>query len=174
MASKENAEPFPQLSPIESAPEISYEEINRDGERRRASTNSKGSTPRRRTSSILQSMVNSNPPLGMWQATGEVGSKIPTLPEIKNGSFSDEGWSHEGQLERRGTNPHEIQRRRRERTTSTSTRTRSSTATPSTPIITEERHEFFPRRGSVSVKGSLKTPLYEETATKEEQQNKKT
>ena len=42
--------------------------------------------------------VNSNPPLGMWQAAGEVASQIPTLPEIKSGSFGQDGWNHEGQM----------------------------------------------------------------------------
>lgn len=54
----------------------------------------------------------------MWQATGEVASKAPTLNEIRNGSFSYEGWTEEGQRERRGTNPHEIQRRRLSRSSS--------------------------------------------------------
>jgi hypothetical protein len=107
----------------------------------------------------------------MWQATGEVGSKIPTLPEIKNGSFSAEGWSHEGQMEKRGTNPHEIHRRRVARTSSASTRTRKSSITPATPVtptIAEETHEFFPRRASVS----MKQPLVEEGAMTEERQSR--
>lgn len=97
----------------------------------------------------------------MWQATGEVSSKIPTLPEIRNGAFSNEGWSHEGQMEHRGTNPHDIHRRRLARTSSASTRTRKSSITPATPIspAIEEEPQFFPKRGSIS----QKEPVIEET-----------
>lgn len=82
----------------------------------------------------------------MWQATGEVGSKIPTMGEIRSGGFGQEGWSEEGQMERRGHNPHDIHRRRLSRTTSTSGRTRTSTMTPTPGALGEcdERQEFFP------------------------------
>lgn len=153
--SQEKPEPFPSLTPIQSAvndldtsPEIH--------DRNQANVSASPSAGRRtRTSSLRNSFLNSNPPLGMWQATGEVGSKIPTLQEIRNGSFSAEGWSHEGQLEKRGTNPHDIHKRRLNRTSSASTRTRKSSqtvTTPVTPTIAEEGGSFFPRRGSVSVR----------------------
>ena len=70
------------------------------------------STRQSRGMSILQTLVDANPPLGMWQATGEVGSRIPTLPEIHDGSFDGGGWSQEGQLQRRGTDPVDIHRKR--------------------------------------------------------------
>jgi len=41
--------------------------------------------------------LESNPPSGMWQATGEVASKAPSLAEIRRGSFGNSGWSEEGQ-----------------------------------------------------------------------------
>ena len=56
--------------------------------------------------------MNSAPPLGVCQAIGERTSNIPTLPEIKNGSYSSDGWSYEGQLENREYDPHDIQLRR--------------------------------------------------------------
>jgi hypothetical protein len=102
---------------------------------------------RRRNSSFAQAFLNSNPPLGMWQATAEVSSKIPTLPEIRNGAFAADGWSHEGQMERRGTNPHEIHRKRLARTSSATTRTRRTSAsirTPLTPGGLQEENEYFP------------------------------
>lgn len=102
--------------------------------------------PRTRTGSIIQSFIESNPPLGFCQATSEVTSKVPTLPEIRNGAFNEDGWTHEGQMEHRGTNPHDIHRRRIARTSSASTRTRkSSVSTPAgaVPVIAEERHEYF-------------------------------
>lgn len=102
----------------------------------------------------------------MWQATGEVTSKVPSLAEIRNGSFAADGWSHEGQLEKRGANPHDIHRRRLARTSSASTRTRRSSNTPATPLegpINEERmsedhgeaRAYFPRRGSLAVREVL-------------------
>ncbi|EXJ82127.1 hypothetical protein A1O1_08196 [Capronia coronata CBS 617.96] len=159
------AEPFPAFT-TENGDSYTREDEDgsRDGSRRPSITSRLSLSTRTRTSSLMQSFVESNPPLGMWQATGEVGSKIPTLPEIRNGAFADAGWSHEGQLERRGTNPHEIHRRRIARTSSASTRTRKSSlsAVPGAqPVIVEERHEYFPRKASMP----LQEPLAEEAAT---------
>ena len=150
----EKPEPFPSLAPIRTDADALQPTATQD---RSPADVSATASPARRTrgASFRETFLNSNPPLGMWQATGEVGSKIPTLPEIRNGAFSAEGWSHEGQMEKRGTNPHEIHRRRLARTSSASTRTRKSSitaVTPATPTITEEAREFFPRRGSVSAK----------------------
>ena len=170
MATNPTAEPFPSYgSEVEEVPDErpqTQDGQSKDTSRRPSITSrlSKAASTRTRarTSSLIQSFVESNPPLGMWQATGEVGSKIPTIPEIRNGSFADEGWTHEGQMERRGTNPHEIHRRRVARTSSASTRTRkSSLSANAPPVIAEERHEFFPKRGSISVQ----EPLFEEAAT---------
>lgn len=160
-------EPFPSLSPSNTAAErteptaaeveadtgyhrgrASTEEQDADnvpGRGRAASiTSSIRTATRTRGASLKQAFQNSNPPLGMWQATGEVSSKLPTLGEIRDGAFTDEGWHHEGQEERRGANPHDIHRRRIARNSSASTRTRRSSVKSSTPAIAEERHEFFP------------------------------
>jgi hypothetical protein len=110
----------------------------------------------------------------MWQATGEVTSKVPSLAEIKNGSFTTDGWSHEGQMERRGTNPHEIHRRRMARTSSATTRTRKSSIAGGAGVIDEsiderpsedqgQAREYFPRRGSLA----YQEPVEEETTAKE-------
>ena len=160
-STENKAEPFPVLSPIESVPTDQTQPPPRqntgisDGAPSTSSPNS-----RRRTSSLLQSFMTSNPPLGMWQATGEVTSKAPSLAEIRNGSFAADGWNHEGQLEKRGANPHEIHRRRLARTSSASTRTRASDNAPTTPIsptIAERQSEdhgevrtYFPRRMSLA------------------------
>ena len=168
MASQDT-EAFPSLSPV--ATEANSPEPKPISNAGRSPTAASASSSRRtRTGSLRQSFLNSNPPLGMWQATGEVGSKIPTLPEIKNGAFSAEGWSHEGQMEHRGTNPHEIHRRRLARTSSASTRTRKSSitaTTPATPTIDEGR-EFFPKRGSVSQKHPMIEEGLVESETQEE------
>ncbi|KIV88393.1 hypothetical protein PV10_08079 [Exophiala mesophila] len=154
-----SSEPFPSIQDDANSfrPENA---IGSPPSERRSSIASRNTLTRTRTrtGSLIQSFIESNPPLGMWQATGEVGSKIPTLPEIRNGSFAGEGWTHEGQMEHRGTNPHEIHRRRMQRTSSASTRTRkSSITTPAgqVPAIAEEHHEYFPKRASISVQDPL-------------------
>lgn len=60
--------------------------------------------------------MESSLPLGAWQAISEDTVRSPTIPEIKNGSYSTEGWSHEGQLEKRRQNPHDIHKKRLTRT----------------------------------------------------------
>ncbi|RMD40835.1 hypothetical protein DV735_g4315, partial [Chaetothyriales sp. CBS 134920] len=124
MMADDGTEAFPKLSPTTS--ELKLNSPPTDGTGNNASAANDGvsrthasSNRRTRAGSIKQTLLNSNPPLGMWQATGEVGSKIPTLPEIRSGAFSDGGWSLEGQMEQRGTSPREIQRRRVARTSTT-------------------------------------------------------
>ena len=159
-------EPFPSLSPSNTAAERteptaaeiaadtgyhrgrasteSQDAENVPGRGRAASiTSSIRTATRTRGASLKQAFQNSNPPLGMWAATGEVGSKLPTLGEIKDGAFTADGWHHEGQEERRGANPHEIHKRRIARNSSASTRTRKSSIKSSTPAIAED-HEYFP------------------------------
>lgn len=43
----------------------------------------------------------SNLPMGMWDATATIASSIPSLKDIRRGSFGSEGWSAEGQKEER-------------------------------------------------------------------------
>lgn len=170
MATRPTApEPFPSFGGGGQAPyERSEDEGNQETSRRGSISSRLSARTRTRTGSLLQSFIDSNPPLGMWQATGEVGSKIPTLPEIRNGAFANEGWTHEGQMEHRGTNPHEIHRRRIARTSSASTRTRKSSLSVGAgapAAIAEERHEYFPKRASISVQ----EPLTEEVASMQPQ-----
>lgn len=111
---------------------------------KRTRSGSSGFSQRPRTSSLSRSFLNSNPPYGMWQATGEVASKIPTLGEIRNGSFCADGWTEEGQMQERGETPHQIQRRRTSRASSLSaSRHRRSTNSPLSSRI-DEPGEFFP------------------------------
>lgn len=152
-----DTEAFPAL---EEEPDIPFDRsqdaVAHDVGRRGSITSRLSAQTRTRTSSLVQSFIQSNPPLGMWQATGEVGSKIPTLPEIRNGAFDAEGWTHEGQMEHRGTNPHEIHRQRIARTSSASTRTRRSSRSTGAPVaILEERHEFFPKRAPTLMQETL-------------------
>ena len=41
--------------------------------------------------------MESNPPLGMWHATGESVAQAPSLADIRRGSFGSSGWDGEGQ-----------------------------------------------------------------------------
>jgi hypothetical protein len=170
-------EAFPALSPIDSVPGRGQQPASIQTSQRPPSSSNAGTTintsspTRSRTASLRQSFMNSNPPLGMWQATGEVTSKVPSLAEIKNGSFTTDGWSHEGQMERRGANPHDIHRRRIARTSSASTRTRKSSITGAAVIdesiperpSEDQGREYFPRRGSLA----YQEPVEEEPTTKE-------
>jgi Protein of unknown function (DUF2985) len=152
MTSQEVIEPFPPLPrtpSVASSPTVAslvskptYGQIEPAASR----IDSKNSRPpqRRRTSSLSQSFLNSNPPYGMWQATGEVASKIPTLGEIRKGSFCADGWREEGQMEERGESPHQVQKRRASRASSISaSRHRRSTTSPLSSRM-DEREEFFP------------------------------
>lgn len=153
MPSPESTEPFPSLpqaphTTSASASLVSLSNPARSGTEpvalRRTTTSSSGLSRRTRTSSLTQSFLNSNPPFGMWQATGEVASKIPTLGEIRNGSFCVDGWTEEGQMQGRGETPHQIQRRKMSRASSMSaSRHRRSTASPLSSRV-DERDEFFP------------------------------
>ncbi|ERF73958.1 hypothetical protein EPUS_05381 [Endocarpon pusillum Z07020] len=146
MASHENTEPFPSLpqniTPGASTPQPAHTKAESAPLKR---TNSNGSGPprRRRTTSLTESFLSSNPPYGMWQATAEVASKIPTLGEIRKGSFCADGWTEEGQMEERGHTPHQIQRRKASRENSFSaSRHRRSTTSPLSSKV-DERGDFF-------------------------------
>lgn len=74
-----------------------------------------GESRRRRATSLTQSLLQSSPPYGVWQASGQAASKAPTLADIKHGAFNESGWTAEGQLERRGFTSREIQERKSSR-----------------------------------------------------------
>lgn len=109
-------EPFPVLSPVTEEQSIGFNTDTIQQDRPRTSTTTTPSSPsspiKKRAGSIRRSLINSSPPLGVWQAIGQDTAKIPTFPEIRDGSFSSDGWTHEGQLERRNHNPHDIHKRR--------------------------------------------------------------
>ena len=146
------AEPFPPLAPVISSRNDGQEiptsspptTAPHDAIPRQQSTRTRKS----RASSLLQNLMESAPPLGAWQAIGEDTAKGPTIPEIKNGSYNTTGWSHEGQLESRQHNPHDIHARRLSRTSSQSRRSRGRSAATKGDILLEEmpkskEHETF-------------------------------
>ena len=141
MASRqETTEPFPSIQD-EDVFDGGHEARNRhsvDSHHNhsiRSSTASTVSITRERASTVVRAFLHSNPPNGMWQATGEVMSKVPTLGEIRSGAFSRDGWTEEGQRERRGTTPQEIHRSRRSTTSSISQGSRARSGNASTPDI---------------------------------------
>ena len=56
---------------------------------------SSGASGRLRSASVK--FMESNPPLGMWHATGESVAQAPSLADIRRGSFGSSGWDGEGQ-----------------------------------------------------------------------------
>ncbi|KAI4125766.1 MAG: hypothetical protein LQ347_005241 [Umbilicaria vellea] len=56
---------------------------------------SSGASGRLRSASMR--FMESSPPLGMWQATGESVAQAPSLADIRRGSFGSSGWDGEGQ-----------------------------------------------------------------------------
>ena len=71
----------------------------RNAESSLAGTSSSGSNTARILRNASTKLLESSPPSGMCDATGKVLSKIPTLLEIRRGSFSNNGW--DGPMQRR-------------------------------------------------------------------------
>lgn len=153
MASSENVEPFPSFPPSHGASSSPTAGASKSRPAhadtdtpalKRTTSNGSVVTLRTRTTSLTQSFLHSNPPFGICQAAGEVASKIPTLAEIRNGSFSAHGWTEEGQMQERGETPHQIQKRQTSRASSLgmSRRRRSTTSQLSSRM--DEQDEFFP------------------------------
>ncbi|KAL8816332.1 MAG: hypothetical protein Q9223_004631 [Gallowayella weberi] len=125
-----------------------------------------GSSP---TSGRLRSaslkFLESNPPSGMWHATGEALAKAPLPQEIRRGSYSHQGWDRE--LQRRHSNLSEESIRRISRQNSDRLSRQSSAQTPGTltksptqqldthheshePALTEDEFPNFFGRGEMS------------------------
>lgn len=75
------------VAPDEDGPPLSPTETNK----------SKTTGPISLLRNAGEAFSQSRLPVGMFAAFGEVGSNIPTIGEIKNGSFSAQGWSGPGQ-----------------------------------------------------------------------------
>jgi hypothetical protein len=64
-----------------------------------------------RLRSASKRFEESNLPKGMWDATASIASSIPSLVDIRRGSFGSEGWSAEGQVEDRERRSSIVRRR---------------------------------------------------------------
>ncbi|KAI4120930.1 MAG: hypothetical protein LQ338_006669 [Usnochroma carphineum] len=87
---------------------------------------SSGTSGRLRSASMK--FLESNPPLGMWHATGDVLAKAPRPAEIRRGSYSHRGW--DGELQRRYSDVSEESVRRISRQNSERLSRQSSAQTP--------------------------------------------
>ena len=86
-------EAFPSLTESPSSPRRASDTT--DPTRSRGESNS--SSIRDRLRSVSKIFVESNPPTGMWIATGQIASDIPSVSDVRRGSFNADGWSAEGQ-----------------------------------------------------------------------------
>lgn len=82
----------------ESAPQINSQS-NSEGARPR--DESIVSTIGGRFRSASKKFEESSLPKGMWDATATIASSIPSLGQVRRGSFGSEGWTAEGQIEER-------------------------------------------------------------------------
>ncbi|PVH86812.1 hypothetical protein DL98DRAFT_510289 [Cadophora sp. DSE1049] len=91
-------EPFPDLSnppsPTTNTPRRPSGGIEQTRNRGESST----STLQGRLRSASKTFQESSPPTGFMIASGQIASSIPTLSEIRRGSYGSEGWSGEGQI----------------------------------------------------------------------------
>lgn len=130
----EAPEPFPTLEdpPSPKNPRRASTEHHEPTRHRESTT----STLQERLRSASKNFSESSPPTGMWIATGQIASSVPSLTDIRRGSYSSEGWSGEGQIrekERRAT----LSRRGSSQTGEELPRRRSS-VNPNSPISPRE------------------------------------
>ena len=99
-----------------------------------------GVTGRLRSASLK--FLESSPPSGMWDATGEVLAKAPTPMEIRRGEFSHNGW--DAPMQRRNSNIDEESVRRLSLSRTNSAQTPGNARSPTTPLAThtEDEEEF--------------------------------
>ena len=123
--------------------------------RDRSSTASSG-----RVRSASLRFLESSPPVGMWQATGNALAQAPTPGEIRSGSFSYDGWNKE--MQRRNSTVSEESIRRLSRSNSAQTPgslQRQQTNTNPLDAHTEAADEGSPisppaQRGTASSQGA--------------------
>jgi hypothetical protein len=66
----------------------------------RTSTNASNTAGKIRAASLK--LMEASPPPGMWAATGATVAKAPSMVDIRQGSYSDQGW-HEGAQRKRAS-----------------------------------------------------------------------
>ncbi|KAL8796771.1 MAG: hypothetical protein Q9195_000854 [Heterodermia aff. obscurata] len=101
------------------------------------SSSTSGVTGRLRSASLK--FLESSPPSGMWDATGNVLAKAPTPMEIRRGSFSHNGW--DGPMQRRHSNIDEENVLKLSLSRSNSAQTAALAKSPSTPMGTHAEED---------------------------------
>ncbi|KAI4177090.1 MAG: hypothetical protein LQ343_000572 [Gyalolechia ehrenbergii] len=91
---------------------------------------SQGDSPGRLRGASMK-FLESNPPPGMWHATGDALAKAPLPNEIRRGSYSHNGW--DGEMQRRHSNISEESAQRISRQNSERLSRQSSEQTPASP-----------------------------------------
>ncbi|KAH8658746.1 hypothetical protein BGZ60DRAFT_415488 [Tricladium varicosporioides] len=138
-------EPFPTLNDPPSPHTPHRSSTDKSATRNRGQSSTSTIQERLRRASIT--FQESNPPTGMWIATGQIASEIPSIADIRRGSYDSEGWSGEGQvrekerrasLTRRGSSQSDIPRRK------------SSGAVHSPKSPGDIRHESLPEAADES------------------------
>jgi len=90
------AEPFPTFdsSPSPQSPPQPSSKTDASPAQSRRGSETIGSRVRRASKSFAES----NPPTGFCIATSQIASSVPSLSDIRKGSFGSDGWSVEGQV----------------------------------------------------------------------------
>jgi hypothetical protein len=136
------SEQFPSMDdpPSPTSPRRTDSENNPNGSRDSTNTSFQS-----RLRAASKTFTESNPPTGMWIATGQIASSIPSISDVRRGSYGSDGWSVKGQA---------IERERRASISRTAsgtsedqTRRRGSTI-PSSPKVGQSgqgvRHHRLP------------------------------
>ncbi|TVY58195.1 hypothetical protein LCER1_G001130 [Lachnellula cervina] len=91
-------EPFPPPSPTSTppAPRRTNTDTEESGNRSRGQSSTSSLSGRLRSAS--KTFQESNPPTGFMIATGTIASSLPSVSDIRRGSYGSEGWSGEGQV----------------------------------------------------------------------------
>lgn len=89
-------EPFPAID--EDIILSSHEANSPTTPSRRQEAHSDASTLSNRIRSASKRFNESSLPLGFMAATGEVASSLPLINDFRRGTYTDEGWSGEGQI----------------------------------------------------------------------------
>ena len=100
--------------------------------------------------------MESSPPSGMWDATGQVFAKAPTPLEIRRGSFSHNGW--DGPMQRRNsiTNDENVLRLSR----TNSAQTPATAKSRSSPLDTHDEHDDEAEFASFFGRGRIDSQSY--------------
>lgn len=113
------SEPFPSLSDPPSPKTPTRASTDKAIQRSRNESTSSSITSRLRSAS--KTFAESSPPTGAWVATGNIASSVPSISDIRRGSYSSDGWTGEGQvrekerrasLVRQGSSQSDITRRK--------------------------------------------------------------